>query len=405
MVNNRSKRKKHLELLRSSKVPVKKSKLSNTRHLILVITRVVLAGSAIALFIIFGIPYITDVANGVDPSLRYTPKVEATFNISEDQAAQSGASEFKSEEVALEGSSYNTKNDPFMDGDNIIFSTDTDKTNGLFLNTVVLYNVQDKTARELPNVEKKYDNILETRLSGNIAVWVDSMVEGGGRICGYDLDTEQMFVVKEYAYAVPELSVSGDYLAFMQVAGQDTQRLYLYNLKTRENVTVRLYDSKDTTCGNASVSGGDLVWSEYSTGNLAQVQRLLLNTSGAEYKNPDFGSSAYDPKTNGQDIVFSTNKISQQGDLMLSIEGDSPVKIAEGAVMYDIGDDYVVYMKDQKIYLYGIDNSMQTRALTSEATRGLLSSVNENNVCFYDTTDSAGTIEVVRYIDLGDVNG
>lgn len=394
-----------MELLRSSKSPVKKSKLSSTRHLILVITRFAVAGSAIVLFIIFGIPYFNDIANGVDPSLRYTPKVETKFNISEDQGATSGGSGFKSEEIAIEEPHYNTKNDPYMDGGNIIFSTDTDKTNGLFLNTVVIYNTQDKKARELPHVEKKYDNILETRLSENIAVWADSMVEGGGRICGYDLSTEQMFVIKEYAYAVPELSVSGDYLAFMQVAGADTQRLYLYNLKTRENVTVRLYDSKDTVCGNASVSGGDLVWSEYGAGNLAQVQRLMLNASGAEYQNPDFGSSAYDPKTNGRDIVFSTNKVSRQGDLMLSMDGKTPVKIAEGAVLYDIGDDYVVYMKDQKIYAFGIDNSMQTKELTSEATRGIFASVNQNNVCFYDTTDMAGTIEVVRYIQLGGANG
>ena len=77
----------------------------------------------------------------------------------------------------------------------------------------------------------------------------------------------------------------------------------MYNLSTRENVTVRLYDSKETTSGNVDVSGSDLVWSEYSTGNLAQVQRLLLNASGADYANPDFGSSAYNPKTNGEDIA------------------------------------------------------------------------------------------------------
>ncbi len=400
MVNARTKRKKHLELLRSSKTPVKKSEISNKRHLMRLVTRLAVAGCAIVLFIIFGIPYLYDVTNGVDPSLRYAPKVETKFNITEDPEAAQGAPELRSEEIAVEGADYNTKNDPYMDGDNIIFSTDTDRTNGLFLNTVVIYNTTDKKARELPNVEKKYDNILETKLSRNIAVWADSMVDGGGRICGYDLTSNQMFVIKEYAYAVPELSVSGDYLAFMQVAGEETQRLYLYNLKTRENVTVRLYDSKDVSCGNVDVSGSDLVWSEYSTGNLAQVQRLLLNASGGDYANPDFGSSAYDPKTNGRDIVFSTNKISEQGDLMLSTDGGVPVKIAEGAVLYDIGDDYVSYMKDQKIYVYGIDNSMQTKELTSEATRGILASVNQNNVCFYDTTDMAGTIEVVRYIHL-----
>ena len=209
MVNTRNKRKKHLELLRSSKTPVKKREISNTRHLAVLVTRFGAAGIAIVLFVIFGIPYLSDVANGVDPSLRYEPRVEAKFDITEDPQAASGPADLKAEEVSLDENDYNTKNDPWMDGDRIIFSTDTDKTNGLFLNTVVIYDTVKKTAYELPGVEKKYDNILETRLSGNIAVWADSMVEGGGRICGYDLETEQMFVIKEYAYAVPEISISG----------------------------------------------------------------------------------------------------------------------------------------------------------------------------------------------------
>ena len=92
---------------------------------------------------------------------------------------------------------------------------------------------------------------------------------------------------------------------------------------------------------------------------------------------------------------------------MLSMGGgNAGADCAEpGAIMYDIGDDYVVYMKDQKIYVYGMDSSMQTKELTSEATRGILASVNGNKVCFYDTTDEAGAIEIVRYIDLGAADG
>ena len=90
---------------------------------------------------------------------------------------------------------------------------------------------------------------------------------------------------------------------------------------------------------------------------------------------------------------------------MLSTNGGQPVQIAQNPVQYEIGANYVVYMKDQKVFVYGIDNAMKTSELTSQATRGILASVNGNKVCFYDTTDVAGSIEIVRYIDLGALNG
>ncbi len=402
---NRSKRKKHLALLRSSQAPVRKRILSNKRHFTRVIARLAVAGTAIVLFVIFGIPLIQDLVSGVDPSLRYTPQVKSEFDI--EGTPQSAGSEglLKSDEIMTADSGYNIKNDPYMDGDTIIFSSDTDKSNGLFLNTVVLYDTVEDTFTELSGVDQKYDNILETKLSGHWAVWVDSLVLGGGRICAYDLSTGEMFVVKEYAYTIPEISLSGDRLAFMQVAGEDAQRLYLYDLSSREGVTLRLYDAAEKECGAVSLSATDMVWPEYSTGNRSYVQRLLLSGGEGTFDNPDFGESAYGPKTNGTDIVFTTTRIPEEGDLMLSMDGDVPVKIAEGVLSYEIGTDYVVYMKGEQIYAFGMDSAMQTVEITSEATRGVLSSVNGNKVCFYDTTDETGSVDIVRFIDLGEING
>ena len=402
---NRSKRKKHLELLRSSQTPVKKRMISNKRHLIRIVTRLIVAGVLIVLFVVFGIPYLMDIVNGVDPSLRYAPRATSDFDITDTPVVTGGTGDLKSNEIVTGNSGYSIKNDPYMDGDTIIFSTDTDSSNGLFLNAVVLYDTISETFSELPGVEKKYDNILETKLSGNWAVWVDSLVLGGGRICGYDLSSQQMFVIKEYAYGIPEISISGDRLAFMQVAGEQTQRLYLYDLSARDNATIRLYDTEEKECGPVSLSASDMVWSEFSTGNRSYVQRLLLLGGEAAFDNPDFGESAYGPKTNGRDIAFSTGRIPQNGDLMLSMDGEVPVKIGEGVDAYEIGTDWVVYGKDEMIYAFGIDSAMQTVEITSEATRGFLASVNGNKVCFYDTTDATGQIDIVRFIDLGENNG
>jgi hypothetical protein len=108
------------------------------------------------------------------------------------------------------------------------------------------------------------------------------MVDGGGRIVGYDLINNEQFLIKEYGYAIPSISLDGDLLTFMQWAGDELQRLYVYNVRTREAVTVKLFD---TGVGNsaADVSGSDIVWSEYSEGQSGGVSGTLKRISLADW--------------------------------------------------------------------------------------------------------------------------
>lgn len=362
------------------------------------VVKVILIGAAIIgcvlLMIWFGFPLIEDLVTGKDPALRYQPAIKADFSAFEDT---------KNLGVADTAEMYLTdfpiKNDPYIDEERIIFSTRYHDKSVYELDAIVLYDIASESASILENVEKKYDNLLSPVLSGNYAVWLDSMTKGGGRIVGYDLASGRQFTIKDYGYALPKLSVSGDLLAFMQWAGAETQRLYVYNLKTREPVTVKLYTNNRYGNSAASISDRDLVWSEYGADGAGVLKRIVFSGNSAHYDNYDLGMNVCEPKTNGRDIVFTTDRITTSGALMLSTNGGEPVRIADHVSNYGIGDNFVAYTKEDRVYVC-FTNEQNAFSLTSEIAKARLSCVNGTWLTYYDVTDGVVTDEVVMYADV-----
>ena len=125
-------------------------------------------------------------------------------------------------------------------------------------------------------------------------------------------------------------------------------------------------------------------------------KRIVLDNGSSRYEHYDFGNNVFEPKTNGRDIVFATEKRISSGDLMLSAGGGTPVKIAENVLNYDLGDTFVAYTKDEKIYIC-FTNQQKTLILTSEISKNLLVSANGGGITFYDITDGVLADEVVMY--------
>lgn len=341
--------------------------------------------------IFFGFPLIEDLVKQVDPSLRYRPQAEVDFVRGEQQQQIETPD---TTEIYL--TDYRVKNDPFIDGTKIIFTTqDPDKKTNIYqLDGVALYDTETGAVEMLP-IEKKYDHLMSPVMSNGIVVLIDSRTDGGGRIIGYDTNTGEQFLVKEYAYAIPRLSISGNTLAFMQWSADTSQRLYAYDVVTREATTIKLIDSRAGS-SSADISGSDLVWSEYDSAGDGVLKRMSFESGGAQYDNYDFGNTVFEPRTNGTDIVFSTSRNPEEGALMLSIQGGQPVKIADGVTNYDVGDGFVMYTKDGKIHL-SYTSVQETMVLTAENAQQILACVNGKGFCYYDITDLNLLDEVVIY--------
>ncbi|MDL2238372.1 hypothetical protein LJC56_11215 [Christensenellaceae bacterium OttesenSCG-928-K19] len=386
------KRKKRFSAARRP-VAVSNIRFSNAWPVVKLVILIACVSVGVVLMVLYGFPLIEDLIKGVDPALRYQPSVEKEFTTAAHETADE---EYQPFEMYL--ADHKTKNDPYIYGNQVIFTTRVEKTDVFQLDAVGIYDTETEQVNILPNVEKKYDNLLNPVMSGDVAVWIDSMVNGGGRIVGYDLAKNKQFVIKEYGYAIPALSIDGDILTFMQWAGDTTQRLYAYNIKTREAVTIRLFDT-ETGNSAADVSATDLVWSEYRPdggGTSATLKRIVFSGDTSRFENYDLGTDVYEPKTNGKDIVFATTRDITSGNLMLSTGGSEPVKIAENVLNYDLGDNFVAYTKDDTIYI-SYTNQQKTVAITTEITKNLLVSVTGNGITYYDITDGILTDEVVMY--------
>lgn len=359
------------------------------------VARIVLIAAAIAgivlVMLFFGFPLIQDLITGTDPRLRYEPSLQTDFSV---LGAARDTGEIEPKEMYL--TDYPVKNEPYISGDQIIFTTRHENRQVYELNAVVVYDISTGSARLLQNVEKKYDNLLGPVLSGNTAVWLDSLEDGGGRIVGYDLTTDTQFVIKDYGYAMPKLSISGDLLAFMQWAGDETQRLYVYNIRTREPVTVKLYRGNPYGNSAVSLSDKDLVWSEYGEGDQAVLKRIVFADGTARYENYDLQGSVFEPKTNGRDIVFTTARDAAAGSLMLSTNGGEPVMIAQNVSNYGIGDNFIAYTKGEHVFVCFTDEQ-NVFSLTSDISKTLLSCANGREITYYDVTDGVLADEVVMY--------
>lgn len=362
---------------------------TNTWVAIKVLILIAAVSAGVLAIIFFGFPLIEDLLKGVDPSLRYQPKIEADFEEEKAPVKQ----KIESKEIYTE-KSYRLKNEPYIDNNNIIFTTQAQSNSLGLMDSVAVFDAETGETRLLQNVEKKYDDLVDPVLSGNFAVYIDSIRGGGGRILGYDMETNTQFLIKEFAYAQPQLALSGTRLAFMQWAGDTTQRIYVYDLKTREAATVRLYDQENVRCGDVDISDTDMVWAEQDgKGNSVLKRIVFLEDGTSKYSSYNLGNAVYRPKTNGKNVVFSTEEYGIAAPLMMSTGGAPPTKIADGVFDYGIGDNFVTYAKNGQIYA-AYTNSQETDQVTSDITQNLLASANGNGICYYDLTDKQGSTAI-----------
>ena len=290
---------------------------------------------------------------------------------------------------------YNTINDPFLFGGDIVFSSTSTASGTVLYNRLVIYHTEQGASEEI-SVPVKYENIAWLQMSDQYIVWVDSSPRGGGRVCAYDRQKGEFFAIKDYVFALPQLSLDGHYLAFLQQAGQETDRLYLYDLQARESVTVKVFESVPETSGAVHIQDGILTYAvSYTEGDLLKSRVTLLSVETGQEHTYEWGRYIYAPKTSGRYTAFLSSATGPADDIYLSENGEAPLLIAEEVVNYRMGDGYLCYTKDGNIYLYDFETG-KTAQLNTSISRGMLASASGGEVCWYDVT-SAKDVDVVKY--------
>ena len=294
---------------------------------------------------------------------------------------------------------FNAINDPYLCGEDIVFSTSTIVDGVSVFNQLHIYNTQTQSSEQVQGITLKYENLLFPKINEKYIVWLDSHPDGGGRICALDRATGKQFLIKEYAFALPQYSLSGNRIAFMQQAGNSLDKLYLYDLQTRESVALKVYTNLPAIPGTAHLSGNMLTWSVPKEANGTVVSTLYTYDLQTGQETPyDTGKLVTAPKSDGKNIAFLSS-ISGPADSLYVMDGQTAELIAQDVENYDVGDGFLVYTKEENLFLYGFA-SHEHRKINTELSRGLLVSVNGKQICWYDVTAGFGDIDVVRYADV-----
>jgi len=328
--------------------------------------------------------------------------------------------------VELTIEDYNSINDPYVFGDEVIFSTGAKFEDTPELDRLAIYNLTDGTVAEVEGIDKKYNSLFEPKLNNNYIVYLDCKSEYGGAICGMDRNTGNTFVIREYLFGKPYVSLSGNYVCWMQQTSRGvdssgnptsgTDRLYVYDLSTQETVEIETFVNSYFSYSWAYIGDGGIIYvqpegeeqlitQENSSASTDAVIVVVPVTESGAQEPIRFkpGTFVYNPLIQGDYIVYLDGTGGPGTNLMMCKRtGDTfstPVVIATDVLNYDVGDGYVAYTLDEGIYIYYFSDSSSGR-LSTTTSSAILGSANGKEVVWYDVTDGLDSANVVMHITV-----
>ncbi len=303
-------------------------------------------------------------------------------------------------------------NDPYIYGQEAVFSTGQTGEATPDINKIAIYNLDTQETAEVAGITKKYATLFEPKMNDKYIVYLDCKDEYGGAVCGFDRATGESFVMREYAYGKPKVSVSGEYALWLQQTSKGTDRLILYHLPTRETEEIEIFVNTPFALSSPYMSDSAIVYAQpkqessllVGSSNTTEAEICVIPlVQGGDQQRTLFlpGVSVLDPKISGDNIVFVDTYADANKLYLCTKQGDTysaPVVLAENVVNYDVGDGYVVYTKDEAVFIYYFADQSSGR-LTAESKRVLLSSACGKNVAWYDITDLTGA-NIVFYAQV-----
>lgn len=293
-------------------------------------------------------------------------------------------------------------NDPYSFETEVVFSTGNQLQASPTLDSIAIFDIQTQDTQVVEGIAKKYDYLFEPKINSKYIVYLDCKDEYGGAVCCFDRQSSKSFVMREYLYGKPKVSIFGDYALWSQQTAKTKDRLYLYHLPTQESVEIEIFDNTFFSTSAPFMSDNAIVYvqpfgeSQVLDGSSASLEPEIcvvpLREGGDAQKIlfcPDV-ENVYDPMISGTNVVFVDTNRDCDGRLMLCTRSgetySEPKVIAEGIVNYFVGDGFVTYTKEETIFIYYFKDGSSGR-LSSDSTRALLASANGKNVVWYDITE------------------
>ena len=188
---------------------------------ILKIAGLVAAAAGLVLLVIFVI--VPLFGGGGKPEPTPTPTVAPTATPAPTPIAKPDMSD-GAEELPI---NYNSINDPYVYGREVVFSTGAPGESAPTLNKIAVYNLDTKTTEEVAEIKLTNAHLFEPRINEKYIVYLDCKNENGGSVCAYNRETKEAFVMREYLYGKPKVSLVGLALWMQQTMAARTSSIYI----------------------------------------------------------------------------------------------------------------------------------------------------------------------------------
>lgn len=281
--------------------------------------------------------------------------------------------------------------DPFRFENRIIYAGGQDE-HGPRYHTLYLYNMETRENTSIAGIEKANDDFFQPQMNEKWIVVLDQKTTGGGLIKVIDREKNQSFTAKEYYDGKPVLTLVGDRICWMERTGSGMDKIYLYELRTREAVTLDMFDKTIFGQSDVFMNRDEIVWAKYGTNAAGSEQDVQAAIAHIRLDDPVKNIDMYqpeiyvhDPKTNGKIRIWSDQNHGPNPTLYKSIGGAAPMKVDEGINGYGIGDHFIAYSKGEIIYVTGWGSRDYTRQISLNGERCIFAGVSDNTVFWYVT--------------------
>lgn len=296
-------------------------------------------------------------------------------------------------------------NHPQMYGNELICSGGSDTAGNPLLVRTYLYSFNGGNSGEITDLEIKAvnANIFYPQLSEKYIAYVDAKANGGGSIFCYDRKTGKSKEVKEFYGAAPELHLTQNRIVwFEQVTGK-LASIYVYDILLDKLATVETQYDLPFVYGRIGVDENKVIWPTLSDGetSIGQLKNSGKNTltildlgNGAKERYyPD--TYAYSPQIKGNIIGWLDTNNSPASNLYISVDRGEKKHLAFGVTNYYIGDGYVIYCQNERMYCYFVAKDL-TLPLSKEDKRTMMIGGKNGVVFWYDITQSYER-DIVKY--------
>ncbi|MDR2515617.1 MAG: hypothetical protein LBD02_10520 [Christensenellaceae bacterium] len=310
-------------------------------------------------------------------------------------------------------SKESTINMPDISGQELVYSAGSGSLSEPLLETLYLYDFEQDEEREMAKVRLKDGEIFETVVNNDYIAWVDTDQQGSNAIyCLYrerigQEEEDAIKMVRQCSFATPKLRLSNDFLIWIEQIEKDEERLFVVDLISEENASmpgfVESIEKAMNTYGVSapSISGSQIVWAG-SDPNLSDEDRILKGEQSAIFYcdmsrfvedgySPEFfstGMYVHDPITNGDAWAWIDKNKAPDSNLYLKY-GEEIRQVAQGVMLYALGDEMLVFYKNGAIYAYFYLTDQYGR-LTPEGVRGITPVVSGRRVVWFNKSADSG---------------